>query len=115
MAEKEKVLEVNNLVIDFKTDNGILHAVRNVSFDLYRGETLCIVGESGSGKSVTAYSIMRILDKNGKKLLNSSKTAFFIWENLSEERFSSDGGAPLCPSDISPHCGESPEPLSKDF
>ena len=67
MAEKkEKVLSVQNLVINFKTDNGILKAVRDVSFDLHQGETLCIVGESGSGKSVTAYSIMRILVEPGK-------------------------------------------------
>ena len=44
MAE-DKVLSVNNLAINFKTDNGILKAVRNISFDLNRGETLCIVGE----------------------------------------------------------------------
>ena len=64
MAEKEKVIEVKNLVISFKTDHGILHAVRDVSFDLYRGETLCIVGESGSGKSVTSKTIMGILAAN---------------------------------------------------
>ncbi|MBR4122010.1 MAG: ATP-binding cassette domain-containing protein [Erysipelotrichaceae bacterium] len=64
MAEKDKVLSVNHLVVNFKTDNGILKAVRDVSFDLYQGETLCIVGESGSGKSVTSKAIMGILANN---------------------------------------------------
>jgi len=61
---KEKVLEVKDLVISFKTDNGLVQAVRGVSFDLYKQETLCIVGESGSGKSVTSKTIMGILSKN---------------------------------------------------
>ena len=60
----EKIIEVQNLVISFKTDHGILKAVRNISFDLYKGETLCIVGESGSGKSVTSKAIMGILAAN---------------------------------------------------
>ena len=62
--EQEKVLEVKDLVISFKTDNGLVQAVRGVSFDLYKQETLCIVGESGSGKSVTSKTIMGILSNN---------------------------------------------------
>ena len=58
------IIEVKNLVLSFKTDHGILKAVRNISFDLYKGETLCIVGESGSGKSVTSKAIMGILAAN---------------------------------------------------
>ena len=60
----DKKLEVKNLQISFRTQGGILKAVRNISFDLHKGETLAIVGESGSGKSVTSKAIMGILAGN---------------------------------------------------
>ena len=60
----EKKLEVKNLQISFRTQSGIVKAVRDISFDLYKGETFAIVGESGSGKSVTSKAIMGILAGN---------------------------------------------------
>ena len=60
----EKKLQVKNLTISFRTDNGKVQAVRGINFDLYKGETLAIVGESGSGKSVTSKAILGILAGN---------------------------------------------------
>ena len=61
--EKQKLLEVEQLVVQFETENGTVTAVKNISFTLFRGETVGIVGESGSGKSVTALSIMRLISE----------------------------------------------------
>lgn len=60
----EKILDVKNLRISFRTNNGRVKAVRDISFDLNKGETIAIVGESGSGKSVTARAMMGILAPN---------------------------------------------------
>lgn len=59
------VLNVHNLHVDFITSERTVHAVRDLSFSVNRGETLAIVGESGSGKSVTSLSIMRLIEKDG--------------------------------------------------
>ena len=61
-----KILEVKDLQIDFATYAGPVHAIRNVNFDLHKGETLAIVGESGSGKSVTVRTVMGLLAPNAK-------------------------------------------------
>src|SRR5450631_3424342 len=58
---KEILLEIKNLVTEFRSDADTIKAVNDVSFSLSRGETIGIVGESGSGKSVTSLSIMRLI------------------------------------------------------
>lgn len=62
----DKLLEVKDLNVSFRTDEGEIKAVDGISFSVGRGETLGIVGESGSGKSVTALSIMRLVPSPGK-------------------------------------------------
>ncbi|HEX3350697.1 MAG TPA: ABC transporter ATP-binding protein [Acetobacteraceae bacterium] len=62
----DALLSVRDLSIDFALRTHILHAVRGVSFDLRRGETMCLVGESGSGKSVTARALLRLVDRPGR-------------------------------------------------
>ncbi|MGN2272393.1 ABC transporter ATP-binding protein [Priestia megaterium] len=57
----EKMIQIKNLHVQFSTYGGQVQAVRGVSFDLHKGETLAIVGESGCGKSVTSQSIMRLI------------------------------------------------------
>ncbi len=64
-TKKAPLLQVVDLHTSFTTDKGEVQAVNGVSFTLEEGKTLGIVGESGSGKSVTAYSIMQILEQNG--------------------------------------------------
>ena len=64
MENDKNILEVRNLQVNFKTYAGDVKAIRNVSFDLRKGETLAIVGESGSGKSVTTRTIMGLNARN---------------------------------------------------
>lgn len=61
----DKILQIRNLSISFRTGAGKVQAVRDISFDLLRGETLAIVGESGSGKSVTSRAVLGITAGNG--------------------------------------------------
>lgn len=67
MENRETKLEVNDLKISFRTTNGKVQAVRDISFKLFKGETLAIVGESGSGKSVTTRAVLGILAANAIK------------------------------------------------
>src|SRR5680860_1636496 len=62
LAAGEHLLEVDDLAVEFRTRDGVVHAVDGVSYTLDPGETLAILGESGSGKSVSAQAIMGILD-----------------------------------------------------
>ncbi len=64
--EQEKILEIKNLTVQFSSEMGVVKAVDDVSFDLFRGETIGIVGESGSGKSVTSLSLLGLIKDPGK-------------------------------------------------
>jgi dipeptide transport system ATP-binding protein len=68
----EKLLEVDQLHVSFRTHGGEVHAVRGVSFTVNKGETVAIVGESGCGKSVTAQSIMRLIPEPPGKIRQGS-------------------------------------------
>jgi glutathione transport system ATP-binding protein len=68
----QRVLSVRDLSIQFHQQGDILDAVRNLSFDVDRGETLAIVGESGSGKSVTSLALMRLVEQGGGNIVSGS-------------------------------------------
>ena len=71
----DKLLEVKNLTLKFKTDEGLITAVEDVNFSLNRGEVMGLVGESGSGKSVTAKSLMNLNAANA--IYNPESTITF--------------------------------------
>ncbi|WP_337270943.1 ABC transporter ATP-binding protein [Oryzifoliimicrobium ureilyticus] len=66
LSPRRPLLEVKNLVTEFPLRTGIFKAVDDISFSIEAGKTLCVVGESGSGKSVTARSILQIIDTPGR-------------------------------------------------
>jgi glutathione transport system ATP-binding protein len=68
----QRVLSVRDLSIQFHQQGDTLDAVRNLSFDVDRGETLAIVGESGSGKSVTSLALMRLVEQGGGNIVSGS-------------------------------------------
>ena len=63
---RKLILDARNIAVSFKVEGGMVDAVRDVSFQLHRGETIALVGESGSGKSVTARTVMRLLSKRAE-------------------------------------------------
>ncbi len=65
LLPEQQVLAVRNLSVSFTHDGATTHAVRQLSLDVQRGETLAIVGESGSGKSVTSLALMRLIEQGG--------------------------------------------------
>jgi oligopeptide/dipeptide ABC transporter ATP-binding protein len=76
----EPVLSIRNLAVEFKTDDGVVHAVDDISYDVYPGETLGIVGESGSGKSVSTMSILGLIPQPPGRI--ASGTAMFKGRDL---------------------------------
>lgn len=67
MSDSDIVLDVQNLRVDINTPRGPLHAVRDISFQVRRGETLCLVGESGCGKSMTSLAVMGLLPRAAQR------------------------------------------------
>lgn len=78
VARDEVLLDVRDLSVSFKSEAGIVQAVRNLSYQVRRGESLAIVGESGSGKSVSSLAVMGLLAENAKV----EGEIFFNGENL---------------------------------
>ena len=76
----EPLLSIKDLVVEFKTEDGIVHAVDGVSYDLFPGETLGIVGESGSGKSVSTLALLGLIPLPPGRI--ASGTAMFKGQDL---------------------------------
>src|SRR5690606_12030195 len=66
------VLQVRDLSVSFKTEQGRVQVVKNLNLDVYAGQTLAVVGESGSGKSVTSLALMRLVETGGGQIDSGS-------------------------------------------
>ncbi|WP_332303060.1 ABC transporter ATP-binding protein [Rhizobium sp. GR12] len=76
----DAIIDARNIAVTFKVEHGTVEAVKDISFQLYRGETIAIVGESGSGKSVTARTIMGLLTKRAS--VSKSAIVRFNGDNI---------------------------------
>ncbi|ARO27203.1 oligopeptide ABC transporter ATP-binding protein (plasmid) [Rhizobium sp. TAL182] len=74
------IIDARNVAVNFKVEGGMVEAVKDVSFQLYRGETIAIVGESGSGKSVTARTVMGLLSK--RAVVSGNSTVSYDGSNI---------------------------------
>ena len=79
MQDNQTILQIKNLDISFRTNAGVVHAIRGVNLDLQKGETVAIVGESGSGKSVTMKAAVELLDSNAT--VNSGEILYTYEDN----------------------------------
>ena len=70
LDEKKALLQVEDLSVEFRTAEGVVHAVNHLSYSLREGEALGIVGESGSGKSVSSLASMRLIPNPPGKIVN---------------------------------------------
>ncbi len=78
--QDKAIIDARNIAVTFKVEHGMVEAVKDISFQLYRGETIAIVGESGSGKSVTARTIMGLLTKRAS--VSKSATVRFNGDDI---------------------------------
>ncbi|SCY44027.1 ABC transporter ATP-binding protein [Rhizobium sp. NFACC06-2] len=76
----DAIIDARNIAVTFRVEHGTVEAVKDISFQLYRGETIAIVGESGSGKSVTARTIMGLLTKRAS--VSKSATVRFNGDDI---------------------------------
>lgn len=82
MTNEIPELKVENLVVRYDTEDAIVHAVNDISFEVYKGTTMGLVGETGAGKTTTALSIMRLIPNPPGKMISGS--IFFAGQNIME-------------------------------
>ncbi len=80
MEDREVILDIQNLRTTFSTQEGLVHAVNGISYQLHLGETLGVVGESGCGKSVSMLSVLQLLEVPPAKIM--ADAIYFKGENL---------------------------------